>query len=127
VRYNSWLQAPRLPTGEISLNNRFVGNAGPMSSAGCDVPGVGFAFNVWEGARCAATDRDVADVAFVDPAGVDLHLRAGSPAIDAGDPSLFPAVDIDGQLRPIGGAPDAGADETSSPATFDVLPNDVRP
>jgi chitodextrinase len=116
VRYNSWLQAPRMPTGEISLHNRFVGNAGPMSWAACDVPGVVFAFNVWEGAQCAATDRDVADVGFVDSAAVDLHLRAGSPAIDAGDPSLFPAVDIDGELRPIGGAPDAGADETAAGA-----------
>ena len=115
VRYNSWLQAPRMPTGEISLDNRFIGNAGPMSSAGCDVPGVVFAFNVWEGAACSATDRDVADVGFVDPGTLDLHLRAGSPAIDAGDPSVFPSVDIDGQLRPIGGAPDAGADETSAP------------
>jgi hypothetical protein len=38
-------------------------------------------------------------------------LSAGSAAIDAGDPSSYPSVDIDGQRRPLGAAPDAGADE----------------
>ncbi len=40
----------------------------------------------------------------------DYHLRPGSPAIDAGmDAGVN--VDIDGQPRPLGAAPDIGADE----------------
>ncbi len=36
---------------------------------------------------------------------------AGSAAINAGDPTNYPNRDIDGQTRPTGTAPDAGADE----------------
>jgi hypothetical protein len=112
VRYNSWLQAPRMPNGEIAQNVRFVGNAGPMTPANCNVDGVVFAYNVWEGAVCnPASDRNVADVGFVDRATLDLHLRAGSPAIGAGDPANHPAADIDGDARASGPAPDAGADQ----------------
>jgi hypothetical protein len=48
---------------------------------------------------------------FVDENGFDLHLARGSAAIDRGDPSAYPRRDIDGQRRPGGRAPDAGADE----------------
>jgi predicted outer membrane repeat protein len=44
----------------------------------------------------------------------DLHLRAGSPAIDAGDTSLLPAgltLDLDGAARVAGAAVDLGAYE----------------
>ena len=30
-RYNSSRQEPRTPNGEVSLNNRLIGNLGPMS------------------------------------------------------------------------------------------------
>ncbi len=50
------------------------------------------------------------DPAFVDPDGGDYHVWAGSAAIDAaidvGEPN-----DLDGDTRPIGPAPDIGADE----------------
>jgi hypothetical protein len=46
-----------------------------------------------------------------DATGFDLHLKAGAAAIDKGSPTDSAATDIDGQRRPIGGAPDAGADE----------------
>lgn len=48
---------------------------------------------------------------LVDPANGDLHLSAGSVAIDMG--AVIPAVfdDIDGDARPQGGGYDAGADE----------------
>jgi chitodextrinase len=42
---------------------------------------------------------------------IDLHLIAGAAAIDAGNPTSYPSSDIDGQSRPAGGRPDAGADE----------------
>ena len=48
---------------------------------------------------------------FVNPAGFDLRLRAGSPAIDAGSAVLAPPLDRDGVSRPQGGAFDLGAYE----------------
>jgi hypothetical protein len=70
-----------------------------------------FAYNVWEGASCSSTDKNVANAGFANRSAVDLHLTSTSPAINAGDPSTFPGADIDGQGRPLGGTPDAGADE----------------
>jgi hypothetical protein len=50
------------------------------------------------------------DPAFVNPSVWDYHLTDGSAAIDAGvDASV--TADIDGDPRPIGLAPDIGADE----------------
>ncbi|MFK7931164.1 MAG: hypothetical protein AB8H79_23470 [Myxococcota bacterium] len=46
---------------------------------------------------------------FVDAAGGDLHLAAGAPAIDAGNPTYGVAEDMDGDVRD--GSPDAGMDE----------------
>jgi hypothetical protein len=108
VRYNSWLQAPRMPDGETHLNVKFIGNAGPFSPYAC-LGGVTFSHNVWEGASCSASDRNVASVGFANPGALDLHLVAGSAAIDAGDPAAFPSTDFDGKART--GTPDAGAFE----------------
>jgi hypothetical protein len=108
IRYNSWLQAPRMPDGETHLNVKFIGNAGPFSSAGC-LGGVTFSHNVWQGASCSATDRNVASLGFTNAAALDLRLLAGSPAVDWGDTSSFPAQDADGKTRT--GTPDAGAYE----------------
>jgi hypothetical protein len=59
---NVWLQAPRLPTGGVSVHNLFVGNLGPFSQRLCGAAGVSFARNVWAGAKCAPTDREVASL-----------------------------------------------------------------
>jgi len=45
---------------------------------------------------------------FVAP-GSDHHLLATSPAVDAGTASGAPAVDLEGQPRPVGGGVDLGA------------------
>lgn len=52
-----------------------------------------------------------ADPLLINPQADDAHLAAGSPCVDAGDPNNAPAVDIDGEPRPVGAAPDIGADE----------------
>ncbi|MBN1954168.1 MAG: right-handed parallel beta-helix repeat-containing protein [Anaerolineae bacterium] len=46
---------------------------------------------------------------FVDPAADDYHLRAGSPAVDAGTTLGDVTDDLEGTLRPIGAAYDIGA------------------
>lgn len=55
----------------------------------------------------------------------DLHLQSGSPAINAANPAYAPNTDFDGQSRPLGPAPDIGADEvepqsTATPTAFPV-------
>jgi hypothetical protein len=98
----------------------FIGNVMPYS--GC-VGGVSYTYNVMQdnlGGRCGSTDKVVSGtryendkLGFVNPTGGDLHLTATSPAINAGSPTNFALADIDGQARPMGAAPDAGADEKS--------------
>jgi len=53
------------------------------------------------------------DPLFVDPAGWDYHIRADSPAVDAGTAVPWLTTDIDGDPRPwpAGGDYDIGADE----------------
>jgi hypothetical protein len=74
--------------------------------------GTTFDFNVIEeGAACGPNDLLVADALLVNREALDLHLLPGSPAIDRASPASSAHDDIDGDLRPQGGAPDAGADE----------------
>ncbi len=63
------------------------------------------------------------DPLFVDPIGGDLHIQPTSPCVDAGEnnaPAL-PAVDMDGEIRIIGGVVDIGADEYNPPNTSPVI------
>ena len=88
---------------------RMIANVAPQEQRLCR-SGVIYEHNVWQGAKCSPTDVN-APSGFRDPAKFDLHLRLGSRAIGRGSPKEFPARDIDGQRRPRGGRPDAGADE----------------
>jgi hypothetical protein len=114
VRNNSSLQAinldPLSTGGALNARIDVFGNIiGFQQSFGCTA--TTYAYNVIEeGDACDATDV-VARVAYVDRANLDLHLAPGSAAIDRGDPTSYPGVDFDGDLRFLGGAPDAGADE----------------
>jgi hypothetical protein len=63
-----------------------------------------------------------ADPLLVDPTNGDFHLSSGSPCIDAGDPVNYPATDFEGDPRPMGLAPDIGADEFRSLLTFSWRP-----
>lgn len=122
VAYNTLL-------GELVINNGVTavvvkGNVGNkrdsfFCNAGSDTI---YDHNVWSGALCSSTDRKVPLVdVLINPTAppYDLHLQAGSAAIDAGDPLSYPATDIDGDART--GIPDAGADE------FGTLPPPPSP
>ena len=89
----------------------FYGNIAP-SFQGCGRTGVDADYNVWyAGTVCGAHDQ-VAPSGYANPTAHDFHLAAGAAAIDRGDPASYPATDYDGQARPIGLGPDAGADES---------------
>ena len=60
----------------------------------------------WEGVG----NLDV-DPGIVSPGRGDYHLASGSPCIDAGALEGAPAVDMDGEPRPMGPGVDIGADE----------------
>lgn len=56
-----------------------------------------------------------ADTLFVDPGSGNYMIRPGSPAHDAGDPSVGIEADIANTPRPQGRAPDIGAYEIPAP------------
>jgi hypothetical protein len=64
-----------------------------------------------------ADNLEKTDPKFADPAAFDFHLRADSPAIDAGLAPSGVANDYEGRLRPWGGATDIGAYEHLEPSS----------
>jgi hypothetical protein len=112
VRYNSFRDGTGIEWSSDNSggfdNARAVANL--IGKPGC-MRGVSYSYNLFTGAHCSSTDRSVGGFGYVDESSLDLHLAAGSPAIDAGNPNDFPATDIDGKARPRGDAPDAGASE----------------
>jgi hypothetical protein len=116
LRYNS-IVGPILVGGGWGDGTpvRFVGNI--MGFGDCQAPRTGsgpvapfvYSHNVLQGGKCDGTDRD-APSGFIDP-NRNLRLRRGAAAINRGNPKSYPRRDIDGQKRPRGGRPDAGADE----------------
>ncbi len=70
------------------------------------------------GDRTGVNGNISADPMFVNFAGGNYHLKAGSPAINTGTASGAPSKDIDGDNRPQGAGYDLGFDEwTASPPT----------
>ncbi|HEY1355695.1 MAG TPA: choice-of-anchor Q domain-containing protein [Solirubrobacterales bacterium] len=124
IRNNSLDKGINPDPGVPYSNVEIVGNVGPevkfwsgaTGAVEAKPAGVDVDYNVWyAGAKVGPHDK-VAPSGFVNSAALDFHLKAGAAAINAGDPSNAPTTDIDGNARPIGGAPDAGADETGAPA-----------
>ena len=112
VRNNSFAESMSIDAGSLS-NFKVEGNVGPLSTCRS---GVAYAGNVWTSRSCSSSDRQ-APSGFKDVAGYDLHLAAGSAAIDAMIAGSAPAADIDGQTRPAGNGPDSGADESGGSTT----------
>jgi hypothetical protein len=77
-------------------------------------------FNVWStgnSSSCGTNNVRISSFSgwFVNVSTGDLHLTSlAVPTFGAGNPASFPATDIDGQERPTGGMPDAGAHEYGS-------------
>jgi chitodextrinase len=111
IRNNTALQNIR---SDACSGGTMTGNIQPsMASHACSAANVELSWNVYEsGVECGPGDL-VTPVAFVNRATFDLRLASGSAAVDRGNPSSYPEKDIDGQARPKGGAPDAGAHERS--------------
>ncbi len=93
----------RPPVDSLIANNLAMPHAKSKENLfGLPKPGVQTAGNV---------TIDNPERFFVNAAGYDLHLRPGSPAIDAGIGDLAPPTDIEGTPRPQGATVDAGAYE----------------
>lgn len=129
VKYNTFVSSSQFigpePTNVHVVGNILAGWAGQDFSCQSFARGaVEFKYNVIElpaGLNCNPADgtnpvRQNVTSTLANPNSgsattFDLHLLAGSPAIDAGSPTDFPATDHDGQARPNGPLPDSGADE----------------
>lgn len=121
VRYNTFetcvYNVGSSGTSDDNGSGRWYGNLG--GGWGC-VPEFFYHHNV--GTACGPTDLAVSPHSndstapnrvtwYINAAAADLHLKPHVAAIGRGDPGDFPSTDIDGQRRPIGRTPDAGADE----------------
>jgi len=94
-----------LPTQTLAITNTIL-----WGNGGDDLEGSGYVVSysdVEEG--IAGTGNFSSDPLFVDPAGGDYHLRAGSPCIDAGTSVGAPTVDLEGHARPVDGDMDGVA------------------
>ena len=110
IRYNSALGGIRVDP--MITDATIKGNIARKDTNYSCQANIDFSYNVWTGASCSPTDRTAPFLdLFVAPGAFDLRLKDGSPAIGAGDPSDYPPADGQGESRPQGGGPDAGADE----------------
>jgi hypothetical protein len=83
----------------------FSDNNGPVTAM-CDVT-----YSVFRFSAIPGNGNKMADPMFVDQQNGDYHIKAGSPAIDMGDPNETETTDIDDDMRPGGAKNDVGADE----------------
>jgi hypothetical protein len=138
IRNNSFDKAINPDGGVPYTNVKILGNIGPRLSffsgaTGGEAPkpaGISVDNNVWySGSKVGAQDL-VAPSGYANAPAGDLHLKAGAAAINRGHPTDHPGTDIDGNTRPFGSAPDAGADEWTRggpPAAPNVPPSGAPP
>jgi hypothetical protein len=115
IRNNSALQSilVRWSNGTAAVRGNIIPD---ISAFFCNSFGQNrwFDYNVYSaGVPCGRHDR-IGDPRYVDAANFDLHLRAGSAALDQADPDDHPALDIDRKRRPLRSRPDAGASQRES-------------
>ena len=108
IRNNAFQQGLHLDPGTYE-NTLVAANVGALTQLQC-TSGISYAYNVWDAARCSATDSR-APSRFRDPSHHDLHVLPGAAAVGHGDPSGHPRFDIDGDSRPRARGSDAGADQ----------------
>jgi hypothetical protein len=117
IRNNSATQTICADPRATFTNVKFDGNIAPSllfwneeTEVDQSLPsGAEAEYNVWygSGAKKYGTHDQLAAAGFVDEATLDLELTEGAAAIKHGDPSNYPATDINGNTRP--DPPDAGA------------------
>jgi hypothetical protein len=115
---SSWCTTPWPPTvrsqpcsphGHLFVTDTIVAGYG-VAITGTGATSFNLFFNNGPWPPASGGHSLVANPLFVNPAGGDFHLSAGSPAINAGI-GAGQTGDFDGDLRPIGAGFDIGFDE----------------
>ena len=120
IRFNSLGGSMNFPTNRnwcVPGTCEVIGNTGPMGQFQC-VSSVVYRYNVWQGAKCDQTDKNAGNLMFAGatntrtPNAFDFHLLRGAPQIDAVPITVpGPPTDVNGNLRPLRAARDAGAEQ----------------
>ena len=102
--------------GTFTARNNIMSGNGPLTDMNQTGGTCTHAYSIaTPGTLPTGTGNFALDPQFVNTTTGDLHIPAGSPAIDAADPAAvltgLEAVDIDGDARPQGVHADIGADE----------------
>jgi hypothetical protein len=112
VRYNTMDGVLLFDATPAYINAKVEANISKAYSFDCPLGAAAYTYNVtWNGLCGGSTNKQITSPGFVNQAGGDYHLTGTSPAVDSGSPTDYPAADVDGQARPMGGRADAGADE----------------
>jgi hypothetical protein len=120
-RYNS--QGGLFQADATTSNSTFEGNVGlALWDGTCNYKGSAITEH---NNYCPDTLTQIKYVNATSAASNDMHLQAGSPAIGAGNPSSYPATDIEGNIR--SNPPDAGAYEYTGPITPPPPPPNPTP